>query len=500
MADPHPQQRNMGGLSPAADLAPGKVWYEKVLPTRYRKLDRPGVYQIEVFHDLGWGERRQDDPRVQTYELTLKEPDAATAKVVIEKMRKLLQHGGDTWGKKGKGSADPTLLTHPVYLPFLVEAGDIQAVKGISRMDAPAATEALLSLMKSENDFVVAWAGFGVAHRIPPAYGSAGVGSSFWPHGRPPALTNTWEVAFSATAREQALQLLTRNSLRSIVSASGILMQLGGQADLPVLIRELDDVFDLIGQPVAKADRYHHPRWALHEGQKALEHLATRGNALAAAPESPAEFMAAIARAMTHTNAAEADLVPLFQAALKHEQAVVREIAVRRVPPQILPSVGPHMIALMPDRDSEVRKAACEVVNNAKLSGLRSEALRAIAMSDDHWTMWMAMEAAVRDGARVECANLLANRFAQLWNHPQYQSMHVMSLLSRITVGGHLSGSWHFLKKPGGRKKADEIRRAWRKLIREHETELGNNGVLELGRKPLRPELVPPGVRYSPAR
>ncbi|MGB0581404.1 MAG: hypothetical protein ACPGVU_17030, partial [Limisphaerales bacterium] len=154
MADPHPQQRNMGGLSPAADLAPGKVWYEKVLPTRYRKLDRPGVYQIEVFHDLGWGERRQDDPRVQTYELTLKEPDAATAKVVIEKMRKLLQHGGDTWGKKGKGSADPTLLTHPVYLPFLVEAGDIQAVKGISRMDAPAATEALLSLMKSENDFV----------------------------------------------------------------------------------------------------------------------------------------------------------------------------------------------------------------------------------------------------------------------------------------------------------------------------------------------------------
>jgi hypothetical protein len=184
-------------------------------------------------------------------------------------------------------------------------------------------------------------------------------------------------------------------------------------------------------------------------------------------------------------------------AALGHQHPLVREMMVGRLPNPLPPSLSSHVLSLMADADAKVRRAACEVVNTLKLPGGLKQALQAIAKSEDHWTVWMAVDTGVRDGGRVECAKLLADRFAELSDHPQYVSLHLMGHLCRITTGGNMSGSWHFLKDPDGRKRARALRDAWKKMIDEHADQLRAGSLVTFDNEKLPADLLPPGVNYT---
>ncbi len=108
----------------------------------------------------------------------------------------------------------------------------------------------------------------------------------------------------------------------------------------------------------------------------------------------------------------------------------------------------------------------------------------------------MATDVAARDGGRVPCAKLLADRFAELSDHPQYVSLHIMGHLVLITIGGSMSGNWHFLKDPGGKQRARELRDAWKKMIDEHEEDLRAGKLVSFSKETLPAELLPPGVNY----
>ena len=166
LEDPFPNQIKMGGLSPFANLAPGDVWWENVPLNRYRKLDEPGDYQIQVSHDLGWGDLGEDDPRRQTIRLKLKEPGKADAQKIVDAMLERREHSGKTWGKKGQAPVDFTLLTHPVYLPFLEKQADADAVRGISHMTSCDSTRALLRLAGIDDEATAAIAGLALSARI----------------------------------------------------------------------------------------------------------------------------------------------------------------------------------------------------------------------------------------------------------------------------------------------------------------------------------------------
>src|SRR5438094_6808173 len=52
--DPDPSGYCMGGISWCPTIEPGKRHYESLPLLRYRRVEQPGVYRIEVSHDLGW--------------------------------------------------------------------------------------------------------------------------------------------------------------------------------------------------------------------------------------------------------------------------------------------------------------------------------------------------------------------------------------------------------------------------------------------------------------
>jgi hypothetical protein len=499
LEDPFPNQADMGGLSPIANLEPGGVWYENVPLNRYRKLDQAGEYQIEVAHDLGWGDRGENDLRAKTIRLTLKEPSEADAQKVFDAMLKMRTHSGNTWGKKGRAAADFTLLTHPVYLPILAQQADPDAVRAISHMATIDSTRALLRLADIDDDATAAMAGLALSARISPAF--AGIGSPWWPQGKPPAHTKAWSPDLAAPAIARAHTLLNRGSDQSIMSAAAILMQLGDANDLSALIVAVE----LVARRAATAaitnkDHHEGPRWTLRETVKAFEQFASRGLTLQTEAKSDADFLAFIAMVATSPNSRPPGYETTFAAALGHANPIVRETSVRRLPDPLPASLLSPTLELMADSDPKVRSAACEIVNNLKLPGGRKLALQAIAKSDENWTVWMAVDVALRDGGRVPCAKLLADRFAELSDHQHYVSMHIMGQLCRITIGGNMSGSWHFLKESGGKQRARALRDAWKKMIDEHEEDLRAGKLISFSKETLPADLLPPGVNYSPPR
>ncbi|MFT5109599.1 MAG: hypothetical protein ACI8XO_001748 [Verrucomicrobiales bacterium] len=470
--DPSPKQFHMGGLSPIANLEPGEVWYENVPVLRYTKLEKPGEYKLEVYHDLGFGDRGDNDPRTKSIRLKLQEPNETDALKIIATMQDLRNYSGDSWGKKGRGNADFTLLTHPVYLPLIERQGDSDAVTALSHMPGAEATQALMRLTSRDDDLTAAMAGLAISARISPASGLPGnqtLGAPWFPQGRPPIIAESWRPEFTAPVRALAHKLIGRTDDLALIAAASLLMQVGNDKDFKTLLASLDPVIKRAVAPATNKDHHEGPRWALRQTLIAFEHFASRGILLEAAPESTAEYLA-------FTATLSADPKPGFEktlaAVLQHPHPLVREVAVRRLPAPLPPPLPTHVLALMADADAKVRSAACEVANNLKLPGGRKQALQAIAKSQDPWTVWMAVDTAVRDGGRVECAKLLADRFAELSDHPQYVSMHIMRHLCRITTGGHMSGSWHFLKDPDGKKRARAIGDAWKKMIDEHADDL----------------------------
>lgn len=159
--DPHPSQMEMGGLSPFPSPKPGETWFEDVPLLRYRSLDQPGDYTVTVFHDLGWGERQPNDPRVQTIKLTLKEPTEADARRLLAQFDQAKGYSGKSWGEKGRSTPDYTLIKHPAYLPVLEERaakGDTASLVGLASIPTPEATRTLIRLMAAESSTIGALA------------------------------------------------------------------------------------------------------------------------------------------------------------------------------------------------------------------------------------------------------------------------------------------------------------------------------------------------------
>ena len=142
--------------------------------------------------------------------------------------------------------------------------------------------------------------------------------------------------------------------------------------------------------------------------------MALRGVHMPSEPKQAGEFLAFLGAFGARADFRPAGWEQGLAAALEHSHGTVREAAVARLPQPLPERLTPLVMARMTDPEEKVRSLACELANQRKLSGAGPQALKAIAMSDEHWTVWMATESAVRDGLRVECTELLAKRFAEV--------------------------------------------------------------------------------------
>lgn len=502
MPDPVPKQWEMGGLSPMGGLKPGAEWFENVWLLRYRALDQPGDYTVTVFHDLGWGERQAADPRAVTLKLRLKLPTEAEARQVIADMQQAKSNHGSTWGKKGQPAAYFSLLKFPVYRPLLAERGDRDAIAGLAEEPTLAATRILLRLVEAADVNVSCAAAIALSRRIPGAGDTNATRRVLLPHhlggGRGP-VTNAWAAALSSEARRVGLELVARAGDEALVCGAAMLAGVAMQEDLPALLNALESAAQRAHGtgPTAK-DHHEGPRWACRDTTTLLGEWARRGVAMPVKPGRAAEFLAFLGAFGAAGDFRPAGWEQTFAAALEHTQGTVREAAVARLPQPLPVPLARLVIKRMTDTEPAVQSIACEKVNHLKLPGAGAQALQAVATSDAHWTFWMATEVSVREGRRVECAELLARRFAELSDDPQYRSMDFMRHLVDITIGGHMSGNWHFLREAGGKAKAEQLRDEWLKVIRHHAEELRAGKQLVMGQGVVTTNLIPPGVSYSP--
>ncbi|PAW86554.1 MAG: hypothetical protein B9S33_07805 [Pedosphaera sp. Tous-C6FEB] len=500
--DPAPAQHEMGGLSPVGSAKPGGEWFESVWLLRYRTLDQPGDYTITVFHDLGWGERQAQDPRVATLKLRLKMPNEAEARQIIAAMDQAKADRGSTWGTKGQPKADFSLLKFPVYRPLLSERADLDGIAGLAEEQTREATAVLLRFAESADHKISCAAAIALSRRIPSPAETNLARRVFLPYhlgGRREPVTNAWDAALASEARRVGLKLVSRANDEALVCGAAMLAGVAEQVDLPAIIAASDAAAQRAhGAATTSKDHHEGPRWACRDATALLGQMARRGLAMPTEPKQAGEFLAFLGATGAQESFRPAGWEKTFAAALEHSHGAVREAAMARLPQPLPEALAALAIARMSDAEPQVRSIACEKVNQLKLPGAGTQALRAVAISDQYWTFWMATEVAVRDGKRVECAELLAKRFAEVASHPQYLGMNFMSQLVGITLGGNMSGSWHFLREPGGQKKANALRDEWLKVIRHHADDLRAGKQLVMGQGMVTAELVPPGVTYQP--
>ena len=498
MPDPQPKQFNMGGLIPLGGIKPGQTWFEVVFLLRYRSLGQPGDYTVTVFHDLGWGPRRTNDFRVVSIRLKLKMPTVAEAAQVIAAMEKAKSYNGKSWGKKGQPTADFSLLKFPVYLPLLSAAANLDAVAGLAKMPGIEATRALLSLAETPGMDVPAAAAAALSQRIPVPEKRRTTKPNYW-NSTPAPVPNTWDPTLASDARRIGMHLISHGNDACLVSALGMLTGLAAQEDLPELFQALErSAWRAHVIPATDKDHHQGPRWACRTVTGVLDQFARGGLLMPVEPGSAGEFLGFLAGIAAGSEFWPVGWEATFARALGHERAVVREAALWRVPQPVPATLVPLVLAGMSDPEPFVRKVACERVNQLKLLGGRDHALKAIAMAADGWTVWMAVEVAVRDHGRVECAELLARRFAKLTDDPHYLDRDLMGHLVRITMGGSLSGSWHSLREPKGKARAEAMREAWLKVIRQHAATLRTDQLLKPGDVGLSAGLIPAEVAYQP--
>ncbi len=507
--DPYPSQMNMGGLGGGGSAKQGKPWFEDVPLLRYRSLDQPGEYTITVFHDLGWGERQPNDPRVQTIKLKLNEPTEADARRLLAEFDQAKGYAGKSWGEKGRSTPDYTLLKHPAYIPVLEERaakGDTTSLVGLASIPTPEATQTLIRLMTAESSTVGALAAGALRMRWPhPASNLPNYQPYVWPW-RPLPLynlqrpaTNTWREEFYAEARTNALKLLATDWSDAVAGTAGLLAIYSINKEPDPLIAALDrqlERFRKDGDVGPKEG----PRWASGYLMRALEEKANFHATMPEQPKTPGELMGFLVGVSHHPNFSPVGWETTFERSLNHELAVIREAALQRLPRPLPERMHPWVIQRLSDSDAGVRNAAFTRASSLKLPGGGELGLKAISTSSDFMLLSYATTLAVRDGMRVECAELLARRVADTASDPKYGCATVLGKLYELTLEGGVSGSYEFLGQTNAQAVATSLRDEWLKVIRHHTEELRAGRKLVMGQGLVTTNLIPLGLSYSPPR
>ena len=374
LPDPHPQQWNDGGTSPPMGFEPkpGQTWFEDVFLLRYRSIEKPGDYIVTVFHDLGWGPRRTNDPRVVSIRLKLKMPTPLEAFHVIAAMEKSKAYTGKIAGRKGQPTADFSGLKYPVYLSQLGAAATLDAVQALAEMPTVEATCVLLRLVETPRADVAHAAMTALSRRIPLPEDRQPTTPKYWDYflgnEAPARMTNAWDTTLAADARRIAMRLISHGDDASLVSAATMLTGLATQEDLRELFLALDrSAWRARAIPVSNKDHYEGPRWACRTVTVLLEQLARGGLAMPTEANNSGELLAFLAGIAARSEFRPAGWEATFAQALEHERGVVREAALRRVPQPAPEALARLVLARMTDPEPTVRQAAGETASKLKL-------------------------------------------------------------------------------------------------------------------------------------
>jgi len=418
--DPDPSGLDMGGESYSPRVEPGQKRYESIPLLHYRRIEKSGVYKIQVSHDLGWSQTPNRKLPVAETTVTFIKPNEDEARKLVKAMLQAPPNNGRSSDSTAKSEPYPdfSVLRDPVYLPILLEhvrEKSEQALAGIGSIATPRATEALIQLAGHEDAHFALSAAQTLNMRLPdpqldnelPARNSL---LNDYLAVRRWLVTRSWRARLTDDVADLARKFLAREDRQSLECGGYMLQCAGRRKDLPYLIRALDREIAAAATRPLEQNQYPRPRGACRELLRAARVLSAR--ALQEPPRIDTAGQAVVflcAIGTTGTFRPEG-WEHHYARLLQHEAAFVREVALDNLPlpaPESLLKLLPRLIA---DKDVDVQIAACHVAEKTKRPECKEPVLKALATAREHWQFNAASTAALALGAKWERLEILVAR------------------------------------------------------------------------------------------
>jgi hypothetical protein len=471
--DPDPTGFCMGGLSHSPAVQPGTKRYESIPLLRYRRIVDPGVYTIEVSHDLGWSEGPDRKLPVAQATITFRKPTEEDARKLVEAMLQAPPNHGQTSGERSGPYPDFSVLRDPSYLPILLEQArgkSEKALEGIGSIATPRATEALIQLAGHDNAAFALSAAQTLNMRLPdpqlndelpkrnPFFNDF-LAVRRW------LVNQSWRPRFTDDVAQLACKFLAQEDRRGLECGGYMLQCVGRKEDLPHLVRALDREIAAAATRPREENQYPRPRGACRELLRAARVLSAR--ALKELPEIKTAGQAVVFLCAVGTSdkfRPDGWERPYAQA-LQSEAAYVREVALDNLP---LPAPEP-LLELLPglvlDKDVDVQIAACHVAEKTKRPALKEPVLKSLAAARETWHFRAASSAAFALGAKWERLEILVSRLDEEGMTPHCLRDLLSTVVENVSSWSGPSDKWNA-------EDAKACKARWVKFLREHGKQL----------------------------
>ena len=292
--DPYPDQPCLGGLMWPGHLKPGEKRDHYVPLLDYRRLEKPGRYRVTVSHDFGWSDERRPYPSAETT-IEIVEPTLDEAKKLV----------ADIDAAQAEAERrNPTSmvlayrrLTHPIYLPMLVErarAGSRAPWKRLARCRIP-------GRQRSSSNYSI-----GPIRRSRPKWKKRFTSACPTRNSKARCIVKaslapnmpirgkylrdkSWRPEFAPGVRAHARRCLTQKDDNSVFRGAFMLVCVGTHEDLPVILVAFNGAVAKADGKTLKDDEYPRPPFDLAELRRAVQMMLDRGAEVPVIPKTPGE-------------------------------------------------------------------------------------------------------------------------------------------------------------------------------------------------------------------
>jgi hypothetical protein len=490
--DPDPSGFSMGGLVSRPVVEPGAMHYESIPLLRYRRIEHPGVYKIQVAHGLGWTETSNRKLPVAETTIQFVKPSTEQASKLVETMLQGPEDNGRTSGKKSAAYADFSVLGDPVYLPILLEHArkkSAKALEGIGSIATPRATEALIQLAGNDDAAFALSAVQTINMRLPDPqldnelpprnpFLNDQLAARRW------LMKRSWRPRLADDVAELARKFLLRED-RQGLECGGYMMQcVGRKEDLPHLIRALDREIAAAAKRPFEENEYPRPRGACRELLRAAQVLSARAATEPLPSETAGQAVVFLCAVGTSSKFRPDGWQRTYARLLQHDVAFVREVALDQVPLPLPEALLPLLPRLITDKDVEVAIAACHVAEKTKRKEWKGAVLKALSVARERWHFRAANNAAFALDARWEQIEILVARL----DEAGMTGPCLINLLDCVVenVGGHVGPSEKWTAED-----ARVCKERWQRFLRDHGQRLKDGQYFRRADPAITPDLFP---------
>lgn len=498
--DPDPSGFCMGGISSSPRLTPGKKHYESLPLSRYCRFEKPGVYNLQVTHDLGWSGGRKHPVALGTITLVMPTPDQA--RKVVEEMDRLPTDSGGTSGKRSEPFADFSTLAYPVYAPILTaraEQGDEKALQALGNIPTVEATAVLIRLLNHADAEFARKVLQTLNARLPDPQLEDKIGKrNFFDndakHQRRWLSSQSWRADLAPAVRKVGRELLGRADVGSLQCGAFVLECLGEAEDLPALVQGLDRAAAAAKDLPAEMHVYPRPRGACQELMRAARLMTQRGVKPQLPPRSPGAMLVFASAVGANAQFRPTDWEAHYARMLRHELPYVREVALKNIPLPPPEPVRKLLPELLTDADIDVQIAGCKVAEETKAPDLREPVLKAMRSAREEWLLRAACNAAFAMNIRRDAIQVLVARLDEKGMTAECLDHLATFLLTDYSVGSVPSRD--MLGVETGRA----CKVVWLKLLEKYGKELEAGKRFSLADPPFPLEDLFPGFTFDPPK